>query len=130
QQAGGFTVNTLPTPPAMHSPSWSMCVGDIDGNGKNDLMYGGGSGVAFMMMNDEGTAFTQQGFAQYIFSQRTNMVDINNDGRLDAFVCHDVDANVRFMNQGNGVLQLIQGGTGSTCGNYGSLWTDVNNDGL
>ncbi len=130
QAGGGFTLSTLPTPSAMHSPSWSMCAGDIDGNGKNDLMYGGGNGVTFMLLNNEGTAFTQQGFSQYIFSQRTNMVDIDNDGKLDAFVCHDVDANVRFMNQGSGMLQFIQGGTGQTCGNYGSLWTDVDNDGL
>lgn len=130
QPHGGFNVTSLPTPAAMYMPSWSMCAGDIDGNGKNDLMYGGGSGATFMLMNDQGTAFTQQGFSQYIFSQRTNMVDIDNDGNLDGFVCHDVDANVRFMNQGNGVLQYIQGGTGQTCGNYGSLWTDVNNDGL
>lgn len=130
QAGGGFVANNVPTPPAMYLPSWSMCAGDIDGNGKNDLMYGGGSGATFMLMNDEGTAFTQQGFSQYIFSQRTNMVDIDNDGNLDAFVCHDVDANVRFMNQGDGTLEYIQGGTGQTCGNYGSLWTDINNDGL
>lgn len=130
QAGGGFSVINMPTPPAMHMPSWSMCAGDIDGNGKNDLMYGGGSGVTFMLQNDAGDAFVQQGFNQYIFSQRTNMVDLDNDGELDAFVCHDVDANVRFINQGDGQLEYLQGGTGNTCGNYGSLWTDVDNDGL
>jgi hypothetical protein len=130
QQGGGFVTNVVPTPTVVHFPSWSLCAGDIDGNGWNDLMYGGTGGVSFMFRGDGGGAFTQQATQQYIFSQRTNMVDIDNDGNLDAFVCHDVDANVRFMNQGDGTLTLIQGGLGSTCGNYGSLWTDMNNDGL
>ncbi|MBX2979675.1 MAG: VCBS repeat-containing protein [Flavobacteriales bacterium] len=131
QQANGtFSVVTVPTPPALHQPSWSLAAGDIDGNGWNDLMYGGGQGVSFMLRSNDGNSFTHIPFTQYIFSQRTNMVDINNDGLLDAFVCHDVDANVHFLNMGNGQLQFIQGGLGETCGNYGSLWTDVNNDGL
>ncbi len=130
QAGGGFVASNIPTPPAMHSASWSLAAGDIDGNGRNDLMYGGGSGVTFMFQNANGTAFTQQGFSQYIFSQRTNMVDLNNDGHLDAFVCHDVDANVYFLNNGSGVLTYYQGGMGSTCGNYGSIFTDIDNDGL
>lgn len=130
QPDGSFVSQTIPSPSPTHSPSWSLCAGDLDGNGWNDLMYGGGSGVSFMFRTNDGLAFTQQATSQYIFSQRTNMVDIDNDGKLDAFVCHDVDANVRFMNVGNGTLQLIQGGLGPTCGNYGSMWTDIDNDGL
>jgi hypothetical protein len=129
QAGGGFQTVTIPTPQADNSPSWSIAAGDIDSNGQNDLMYGGGSGVTFMMANSDGTAYTETSFPEYIFSQRTNMVDINSDGHLDAFVCHDVDANVAFMNNGTGTLTFTQGGFGPTCGNYGSLWTDWDNDG-
>jgi hypothetical protein len=130
QQAGdGFASVTIPTTPADNSPSWSLAAGDIDGNGYNDLLYGGGQGATFMMANDEGTGFTEVSFPQYIFSQRSNMVDINNDGHLDAFVCHDVDANVSFMNDGMGNLTFGQGGFGLTCGNYGSVFIDYDNDG-
>ena len=45
-----------------------------------------------MKSNDTGTGFTQVTFPQYVFSQRSNFVDINNDGHLDAFVCHEVVA--------------------------------------
>ena len=130
QQANGtFQSVNIITTPADHTASWSLAAGDIDGNGYNDLMYGGGQGSTFMYANNNGTGFTEVSFPNYIFSQRTNMVDINNDGHLDAFVCHDVDANVAFFNDGNGNLTFNQGLLGLTCGNYGSLWTDYDNDG-
>ena len=129
QTGGGFSPVSYTTTPADYTASWSMAAGDFDGNGFTDLMYGGGSGVTFMKANDTGTGFTEVSFPQYVFSQRTNFVDINNDGHLDAFVCHDVAANVYFLNDGSGNLSFNQGGFGNTCGNYGSIWTDINNDG-
>jgi hypothetical protein len=129
QAGGGFISVNIPTSQADNSPSWSIVAGDIDGNGFTDLMYGGGQGATFMMANATGTAFNEVSFAQYIFCQRTNMVDLNADGNLDAFSCHDVDANVRFINDGSGNLTFTQGGVGETCGNYGSIWTDYDNDG-
>jgi hypothetical protein len=129
-EAGGYSTATIGTSAADNTPSWSMAAGDIDGNGYNDLLYGGGSGATFMIANSDGTAYTELSFAQYIFSQRTNFVDINADGHLDAFVCHDVDANVYFMNDGNNNLSFQQGALGTSCGNYGSLWTDYDNDGM
>ena len=129
QPGGGFVQQTLTSPQADHPASWSMTAGDINGDGRNDLMYGGGSGVTFMLQDALGTAFTEQSFSQYVFSQRGNMVDLDNDGHLDAFMCHDVDANVYFSNDGSGTLSFNQGGFGSTCGNYGSIFVDVDNDG-
>lgn len=129
QSGGGFVPTTYPTTPADNTASWSFAIGDFDSNGHRDLLYGGGSGATFMKANATGTAYTEVTFLQYIFCQRTNFVDLNNDGHLDAFVCHDVDANVGFINDGNGNLVFTQGGYGTTCGNYGSIFTDYNNDG-
>ncbi|MBL7940654.1 MAG: VCBS repeat-containing protein [Flavobacteriales bacterium] len=126
---GGFNPVNITTAPAVHSPSWSIVAGDIDGNGYNDLLYGGGQGASLMMANSTGTGFTPTYNSEYIFCQRTNMVDINNDGNLDGFSCHDVDDNVALMNDGNGNISYVQGGLGLGCGNYGSLWTDFDNDG-
>ena len=129
QQVGGGFVNTdVTTPPANYTPSWSMAVGDIDNNGHNDLLYGSGSGVTFMVANATATAYTELSGSEYVFSQRSNFVDINADGNLDAFVCHDVDANVFYMSDGNGGLTFGQGGLGETCGNYGSIWVDFDGD--
>ncbi len=131
QQANGtFQFVNIPTPAADHTASWSLCVGDLDKNGANDLMYGAGEGVTFMYANEDGTAFTERSYSEYVFCQRTNMVDLNNDGHLDGFSCHDVDANVAFINNGIDDLDFVQGGYGETCGNYGSVFTDMNNDGL
>ena len=131
QPNGQFTVQNRPTPQATHSPSWSLSVGDIDGNGQMDLLYGGGQGVSFMYANEDGSAYTQVAGPQYVFSQRSNFVDINNDGHLDAFVCHDVQPNVYYLNDGGGNLQFFQGGLGDTPdgGNYGSIWVDYDSDG-
>lgn len=129
---GTFTEQNFTTTPAENMPSWSLAAGDLTGNGYNDLLYGGGSGVTFMMANDDGTQYNEVTFPQFVFSQRSNFVDLNNDGNLDAFVCHDVAPNVYYINDGEGNLEFNQGGIGDfpTGGHYGSVWFDYNNDGL
>ena len=136
--SGGFSMSNITTSSANFSPSWSLAAGDFDRNGYNDLLYGGGSGVTFMKANSDGTAYTEISGSEYVFSQRSNFVDINNDGHLDAFVCHDVQANVYFINDGSGNLTFYQGpsagvvpnGLGLTPGggNYGTVWIDFDND--
>ncbi|MES2556678.1 MAG: FG-GAP-like repeat-containing protein [Bacteroidota bacterium] len=132
QQANGtFTPTTISTNMVTNTPDWSMAVGDFDKNGFNDLIYGGGGGVSFMKANSTGTAFTEVPFPEYVFSQRSNFVDINNDGHLDGFMCHDVSPNVYYLNDGTGNLVYHQGGIGNhpEGGNYGSIWVDYDNDG-
>ncbi len=131
QAAGGFNPVNITTTPASYMPSWSMAIGDYNKDGHGDLLYGGGNGVTFMKSNSDGTQFTQVSTSQYVFSQRSNFVDINNDGNLDAFVCHDVAPNVSYMNDGLGNLSFYQGGMGvhPNGGNYGSIWVDYDNDG-
>src|SRR5690606_812778 len=132
QTDSGFTPENFPTSYADNMPGWSMAAGDFNGDGYNDLLYGGGSGATFMFSNEFGNGYTEASPGEYIFSQRTNFVDINNDGNLDAFVCHDIAPNVYYLNDGNNGLEYHQGGLGDypSGGNYGSVWIDYNNDGL
>jgi hypothetical protein len=133
---GTFTVLNYPTSNAQFQPSWSIAAGDYNKDGYNDLMYGGGSGATFMRSNSTGTAYTQDSPGQYIFCQRTNFVDLNNDGNLDAFSCHDVDPNVYYLNNGDGNFTYHQSGMAGSYnlglsangGNYGSVWIDYDND--
>jgi hypothetical protein len=128
---GGFTEINITTTPADFPASWSLAAADYDANGYTDLLYGAGSGVTFMRANEDGTAYTEISGPEYVFSQRSNFVDINNDGHLDAFVCHDVEPNVYYINDGSGTLNFVQGGLGDypSGGNYGSVWIDYEGDG-
>ncbi|WP_299333073.1 FG-GAP-like repeat-containing protein [uncultured Psychroserpens sp.] len=128
--SGGFNEVNITTSSANFLPTWSMAAADYDGNGHTDLLYGAGNGVTFMRANSTGTGFTEISGSEYVFSQRSNFADINNDGHLDAFVCHDVAPNVYYINDGNGNLTFNQGGLGdySSGGNYGSIWIDYDND--
>ncbi|WP_159802198.1 FG-GAP-like repeat-containing protein [Flavobacterium sp. MK4S-17] len=128
----GFTYASLPAPSTNYLPGWSMAAGDYNKDGYNDLLYGNNSGAVVLLSNPDGTGFTSKiETSVYVFSQRTNFVDINNDGNLDAFICHDVQPNVYFLNNGNGTGTFYQGGLGNhpSGGNYGSIWVDYDNDG-
>lgn len=132
QTDSGFETVNYSTTNADNLPGWSLAAGDFNGDGYNDLLYGGGNGATFMLSDGTGNGYLEKSPGQYIFSQRSNFVDINNDGNLDAFVCHDVAPNVYYLNDGDNNLIYHQGGLGdfSTGGHYGSAWVDYNNDGL
>jgi hypothetical protein len=134
---GAFTFNDYPIAGVSDMPSWSLAAGDYNRDGYNDLVLGSGSGLTFWQSNSTGTAYTNINPSDYIFCQRTNFVDINNDGNLDAFSCHDVAPNVYYINNGTSFTHYQSGvtpgayslGTLSSGGNYASIWTDYDNDG-
>ncbi|WCO01772.1 FG-GAP-like repeat-containing protein [Psychroserpens ponticola] len=127
---GGFTTKNIATTNADFEPSWSLAAADYNRDGYTDLLYGAGNGVTFMRSDGTGNGFTEVSGSEDVFSQRSNFIDINQDGHLDAFVCHDVAPNVYYINDGSGNLTFNQGGLGdySSGGNYGSIWIDYDND--
>jgi hypothetical protein len=127
---GVFTTTGYPVTNTSILPSWSIAAGDYDNNGYNDLIYGSGSGVCFLKANDNGTAYTTDRKTQSYLVQRTNFVDINNDGMLDAFACDDNAPNRYYINDGTN-MHHNQGGIGDfpSGGNYASNWFDFDNDG-
>ncbi len=129
QLDGSFVSVTHNTGPVQYGPGWSLAAGDLDNNGYTDLVYAG-SGASFIWANADGTGYSETSENIYIFCQRSNMVDLNADGKLDVFVCHDVEPNVQFTNQGDQVMVYNQGGMGMTPdgGNYGSVFIDYDND--
>lgn len=130
QNGGTFSTTTYTIPNTTVLPTWSIAAGDYDNNGFNDLLYGSGSGVCFLKANATGTGYTADRKTQSFLTQRTNFVDINNDGRLDGFACDDNAPNRYYMNDGTN-MNHTQGGIGDfpTGGNYASNWFDYDNDG-
>ncbi len=131
QQSNGTFNSVFYSMSIQNTPNWSVAAGDIDGNGFNDLVLGNGSRVSFLFANADGTNYTEDPHPEFIFSQRSNLVDIDNDGDLDAFVCHDIDESHPYRNDGNQNMvfdqTLIE--TLDLAGNYASLWVDYDNDG-
>ncbi|MCB0444522.1 MAG: VCBS repeat-containing protein [Gelidibacter sp.] len=134
QQANGSFVEANYFPQAPRNPTWSLAAGDYDGNGYNDIVFGDSNGANVLKANANGTAYSVAA-NNSVFTQRTNFVDINNDGHLDIFVCHDQAPSVYYINDGTGGLTFYQSvansGLGSypSGGNYASVWIDYDNDG-
>ena len=130
QENGTFATVNFPLTNTIVGPSWSIAAGDYDNNGYNDLLYGAGNGITFLKANNSGSGYTTHRKTQSYLVQRTNFIDLNNDGKLDAFACDDNAPNRSYINDGVD-LNHSQGGIGdfASGGNYGSIWFDYDNDG-
>ncbi|MCW8980698.1 MAG: FG-GAP-like repeat-containing protein [Altibacter sp.] len=131
QQPDGSFISTFITMPIANVPNWSVAAADIDGNGYNDLLLGNGQRVSFLFANSDGTAYTEDARPEFIFSQRSTFSDIDNDGDIDAFVCHDIDESHPYRNDGGQTMTLDQDFflTLDRPGNYAAIWVDYDNDG-
>ena len=138
QGAGGtFTMTDYPVPGTHFMPSWSMAAGDYNRDGQADVVLGSSQGLSIWKSNGS-AGYTNITPGDYIFCQRTNFADLNNDGNLDIFSCHDIAPNCYYLNGGganqpltfyqssvtSGSMNLGDGG-----GNYSTLFTDFDNDG-
>ena len=137
---------TGPGEPFQHRPvdtltqgsQWGICAGDLDNNGFPDVLTAGyRDGVKVVQATEDGTDFNVTFLdVPQTFAQCVNMADINNDGRLDAFVCNDEGLSRIFINDGVGNLlytpaqiDLTTTPASDGSGSYGSVWSDVDNDG-
>lgn len=115
---------------------WNVCVADVDSNGHNDILTGGLI-TNIYKANSTGDSFDEEFLPNpVLLGQGANFMDINNDGAVDIFSCDDAAISRPHSNDGFGNftydLSLIN--TASTIpsdnsGNYGSVWTDYDNDG-
>ncbi|MEC4005256.1 FG-GAP-like repeat-containing protein [Flavobacterium sp. SUN052] len=133
---GTFTISDFPITGTSMMPTWSMASGDCNKDGFGDVVLGNGNGLSVWRSNSTGTAYSNYTPGQYIFCQRTNFADLNNDGNLDVFSCHDIAPNCYYLNDSAGNLTFYQSNTtpgamnfGTVGGNYSTLFTDFDNDG-
>ncbi len=120
---------------------WGMTIGDYDNDGHKDIFSGGAyDGVHVKHIDAEGVFSDFDLDNGSMFMQACNFADIDGDGQLDVFGCHD-DALSRIW-KGNGTAldydqELIDltnydfSDYPSTdhSGNYGTVFSDFDNDG-
>jgi hypothetical protein len=138
QQAGNQKFENLVVEQVSNQSQWSLVVGDVNNDGFNDLICGGRyDGVKLLTSLDEASDFEMSFLPEDdLFMQASNMVDINNDGYIDYFACHD-DAESRiWRNDSTGHfvpaddwIDMSTVPASDNSGNYGSIWTDFDHDG-
>jgi len=124
--------------PGPGSNAWAFCVGDYDRNGYNDIFAGGAyNGLKLLTANASGTDYTKSLLTgPSIFVQASNFADIDNNGTLDIFSCHDDGLSSSYTNDGAGnltydlgLINAVSTIPSDNSGNYGTCWTDYDNDG-
>ncbi len=117
---------------------WGMCTADVNNDGFGDVLTGGSyDGIKVAKSNASGDQYTISTLiAPGTFVQGVNFADVNNDGWVDAFVCHDDGVAIILGNNGDGTfthqpnwIDLTTSPVSDNSGNYGSVWSDVDNDG-
>jgi hypothetical protein len=124
--------------PAVPGDIWTTSVGDLDNDGINEILTAGiYNGLTVWDNTNNGFSYdVKQKTIGDFYAQASNLVDINNDGWLDAFICNDDGLSKIFINDGNGQLidssDMIDMRTAiasDNSGNYASEWTDIDGDG-
>ncbi|MCB9183132.1 MAG: VCBS repeat-containing protein [Flavobacteriales bacterium] len=119
-----------------NSGQWGFAVADIDNNGHKDVVSGGSyDGVHYRNISSVGNSTIVDLNNGSLFTQCVNIADIDNDGHNDYWSCHDDGAPRQWLNDGNGnlayanIIDYTTNPTSDMSGNYGSVWTDFDNDG-
>jgi hypothetical protein len=87
-------------------PIWSIAAGDLNQDGYNDMVFGGNNKVSFLIFNPIENRYIEQVMPESIKCQRSNFIDIDEDGDLDVFICNDSGKSNAYKNEGNGLMTL------------------------
>ena len=126
-----------------NASAWGMSVADVDHNGYKDVLAGPINGAVLLAkIGPSGLMGSMVSLpSSNFFLQNATFIDVNNDGWEDIFCCDDDGPSHIWTNDGSGnftVSSIINfdvtpgqttGQSNDDSGNYGSVWTDFDNDG-
>ncbi|MCA8926067.1 MAG: VCBS repeat-containing protein [Planctomycetes bacterium] len=93
--------------PASTQDDWAVASGDVDGDGRADLLIAPNGGVPRLLLNRP-TGFTAASFpAVTIAATDAALVDMNNDGNLDAVISANYEPVRVFRGDGAGGFTLL-----------------------
>lgn len=120
---------------------WNTSIGDINHDGINDFVIAANESKGYVYygkITNGDLSYTIQPLdsSEKAYAQAGNLVDINNDGWIDYFLCNDIGLNLIWSNKGGQLtgnpVKWIDFRTtpeSDNSGNYGSTWNDFDNDG-
>lgn len=119
------------------SSAWSMVVGDVNNDGIRDVAVGFNGSAKLVTAASNLSSFNLVTLPHSsFFLQNMNFADINQDGWIDMWGCNDNALSAMWGNNGSGAYpdttQFFNPATTPTTdnsGNYGTIWTDFDNDG-
>ncbi|MDM9632843.1 FG-GAP repeat domain-containing protein, partial [Robiginitalea aurantiaca] len=133
-----YTFGQVPSSVDSGRIQWAIVVADVDKNGFNDILSGGYyDGIKIIKNNNGNDSYTSEFQSNgSIFIQGSNFVDINADGWIDAFTCHDDAESKAYTNNQDGsfsynptIVDTKTVPSSDNSGNYASTWIDYDNDG-
>lgn len=115
-----------------------IAIGDYDGDGKPDIFVVCKAGENHLFHNlgnfkfEDVTAKAGVAGPTGAWKQGASFVDVNNDGRLDLYVCRFGAANLLYINQGDGTFKEEAGPRGlAVVDSSGqAAWCDYDRDGF
>lgn len=133
-QPGVFRTDSIKT---LSRLSLSTTIGDINNDNRNDIITGSNQDGLTIQYNTGSRSFRSDTVSRpLVLMQAANLVDVNNDGWLDYFACNDIGLNQLWKNDRSGKLTAATGWIdfrtvplSDNSGNYGSVWSDIDNDG-
>jgi hypothetical protein len=143
QNADG-TFTTVTYGNMSNSGQWGWAIADVDNNGHKDAVSGGNyDGTHYFRINSVGNGTLSNLNGGTIFTQGMSIGDMDNDGRVDVYACHDDGPpslwftnasgvpvnNNAYINWATPCNGSPAGNSGDMSGNYGSNFVDFDNDG-